>query len=147
MQGCGGNVFFKVHFSEAFLSKVYFCEMYPTCVSSKLCEFISLYVDIAGSGDPLYVAELYKCWFYGQKSSIRLILFAKVVYYMREGFKIPTIRIPTIIIPTRRDFNWVCRDFNWVRRDFNWVSRDFNWVGRDFNWVRRDFNWVRLWTL
>ena len=44
----------------------------------------SLYVDIAGSGDPLYVAELYKCWFYGQKSSIRLILFAKVVYYMRE---------------------------------------------------------------
>ena len=41
MQGCGGNVFFKVHFSEVFLSKVYFCEMYPTCVSSKLCEFIS----------------------------------------------------------------------------------------------------------
>ena len=65
----------------------------------------------------------------------------------REGFKIPTIRIPTIIIPTRRDFNWVRRDFNWVRRDFNWVSRDFNWVGRDFNWVRRDFNWVRLLTL
>ena len=25
-----------------YLSKVYFCEMYPTCVSSKLCEFISL---------------------------------------------------------------------------------------------------------
>ena len=23
-----------------YLSKVYFCEMYPTCVSSKLCEFI-----------------------------------------------------------------------------------------------------------
>ena len=43
-----------------------------------------MYVDIAGSGDPLYVLELYKCWFYGQKSSIRLILFAKVVYYMRE---------------------------------------------------------------
>ena len=43
MQGCGGNVFFKVHFSEVFLSKVHFCEMYPTCVSSKLCEFISLF--------------------------------------------------------------------------------------------------------
>ena len=25
-----------------YLSKVYFCEMYPTCVSSKLCEFILL---------------------------------------------------------------------------------------------------------
>ena len=57
-----------------------------------------------------------------------------------EGFKIPTIRNPTIIIPT-------CRDFNWVRRDFDWVRRDFNWVSRDFNWVRRDFNWVRLLTL
>ena len=34
MQGCGGNVFVKVHFSKVFLSKVYFC------VSSKLCEFI-----------------------------------------------------------------------------------------------------------
>ena len=31
---------FKVHFSEVFLSKVYFCKMYPTRVSSKLCEFI-----------------------------------------------------------------------------------------------------------
>ena len=29
-QGCEGYLFFKV----------YFCEMYPTCVSSKLCEFI-----------------------------------------------------------------------------------------------------------
>ena len=48
-----------------------------------LC-LLYLSVDIAGSGDPLYVAELYKCWFYGQTSSIRLILFAKVVYYMRE---------------------------------------------------------------
>ena len=26
--------------SEVYLSKVYFCEIYPTCVSSKLCEFI-----------------------------------------------------------------------------------------------------------
>ena len=26
--------------SKVYLSKVYFCEMYPTCVSSKLCEFI-----------------------------------------------------------------------------------------------------------
>ena len=26
--------------SEVYFSKVYFCEMYPTCVSSKLCEFI-----------------------------------------------------------------------------------------------------------
>ena len=43
---------------KVYSSKEYFCEMYPTCVSSKLCEFISLYVDIAGSGDPLYVAKL-----------------------------------------------------------------------------------------
>ena len=26
--------------SIVYLSKVYFCEMYMTCVSSKLCEFI-----------------------------------------------------------------------------------------------------------
>ena len=26
--------------SKVYLSKVYFCEMYPTCLSSKLCEFI-----------------------------------------------------------------------------------------------------------
>ena len=26
--------------SEVYLSKEYFCKMYPTCVSSKLCEFI-----------------------------------------------------------------------------------------------------------
>ena len=32
--------FFKVSFSKVYLSKVYSCEMYPTCVSSKLCEFI-----------------------------------------------------------------------------------------------------------
>ena len=80
-------------------------------------------------------------------TSLRIIGSVGFSAIDREGFKIPTIRIPTIIIPTRRDFNWVRRDFNWVRRDFNWVSRDFNWVGRDFNWVRRDFNWVRLLTL
>ena len=40
LRSSGGNVFFKVHFSEVFLSKVHFCEMYPTCVSSKLCELI-----------------------------------------------------------------------------------------------------------
>ena len=28
--------------SEVYLSKEYFCKMYPTCVSSKLCEFIVL---------------------------------------------------------------------------------------------------------
>ena len=26
--------------SEVYLSKEYFCKMYPTCVSSKLCKFI-----------------------------------------------------------------------------------------------------------
>ena len=29
-------------FSKVCLSKVYFCEMYPTCVSFKLCEFICI---------------------------------------------------------------------------------------------------------
>ena len=29
-----------MYFSKVCLSKMYFCEMYPTCVSSKLCEFI-----------------------------------------------------------------------------------------------------------
>ena len=32
--------YFPVYFSKVYLSKKYFCEMYPTCVSSKLCEFI-----------------------------------------------------------------------------------------------------------
>ena len=27
---------------QVYLSKEHFCEMYPTCVSSKLCEFILL---------------------------------------------------------------------------------------------------------
>ena len=27
--------------SKVYFFKVYFCKMYPTCVSSKLCEFIS----------------------------------------------------------------------------------------------------------
>ena len=29
-------------FPKVYLSKVHFCEMYPTCVSSKLCEFFCL---------------------------------------------------------------------------------------------------------
>ena len=91
------------------------------------------------------VVELVRAFLAG--SFYQVISITIMVMMLWEGFKIPTIRIPTIIIPTRRDFNWVRRDFNWVRRDFNWVSRDFNWVGRDFNWVRRDFNWVRLLTL
>ena len=28
---------------KVYLSKEYFCEMYPSCVSSKLCEFISIF--------------------------------------------------------------------------------------------------------
>ena len=50
------------------------------------CPAMSLYldVDIAGSGNPLYLADFYRCWFYGSKSSIRLILFAKMVSYMHE---------------------------------------------------------------
>ena len=30
------------HHHQVYFSKVYFCEMYPTCASSKLCEFIIL---------------------------------------------------------------------------------------------------------
>ena len=28
---------------KVYLSKEYYCEMYPNCVSSKLCEFIQIY--------------------------------------------------------------------------------------------------------
>ena len=35
------NVYLKASM-QVYLSKEYFCEMYPTCVSSKLCEFIKL---------------------------------------------------------------------------------------------------------
>ena len=40
----GSNVLQKyIHvFSKVYFPKLYFCEVYPTCVSSKLCEFISL---------------------------------------------------------------------------------------------------------
>ena len=31
---------------EVYLSKEYFCEMYPTCVSSKLCKFIFFNISI-----------------------------------------------------------------------------------------------------
>ena len=47
MQGCGAPevmYFLKCIFLKCFLSKVHFCEMYPTCVSSKLCEFIFLQI-------------------------------------------------------------------------------------------------------
>ena len=30
--------------SEMYLSKEYFCKMYPTCVSSRLCEFIQFWL-------------------------------------------------------------------------------------------------------
>ena len=30
--------------SEVYLSKEYFCKMYPTCVSSKLCKFIYIFL-------------------------------------------------------------------------------------------------------
>ena len=29
-----------MYFYEVYFPKLYFCEVYPTCVSSKLCEFI-----------------------------------------------------------------------------------------------------------
>ena len=35
------NVYLKASM-HVYLSKEYFCEIYPTCVSSKLCEFIKL---------------------------------------------------------------------------------------------------------
>ena len=38
--------------SEVYLSKEYFCEMYPTCMSSKLCEFICSFVK-AEEGKPI----------------------------------------------------------------------------------------------
>ena len=42
-----------------------------------------LSVDIAGSGDPLYVAELCNWHYYGQRRSIRLILFAKRAFHIQ----------------------------------------------------------------
>ena len=48
----------------------------------------------------------------------------------REDFKIPTFDIPAIIIPTSRDFNWVCRTIDWVYGDLNWVWRAFDWICR-----------------
>ena len=37
-----------------------------------------------------------------------------------EGFKIPTSKIPTIIIRSVRDFSCICKNYNWVCWDFNW---------------------------
>ena len=48
-----------------------------------LC-LLYLSIDIAESGDPLYVAELCKWHSYGQTRSIGLVLFAKIVFYMHE---------------------------------------------------------------
>ena len=42
-----------------------------------------LFGDIAGSGDPLYVAELCNWHYYGQRRSIRLILFAKRAFHIQ----------------------------------------------------------------
>ena len=37
---------------NVYLLKEYFCEMYPTCVSSKLCEFISHRMSFFKEGFP-----------------------------------------------------------------------------------------------
>ena len=42
-----------------------------------------LSVDIAGSGDPLYVAKLCNWHSYGQRRSIRLIFFAKKAFHIQ----------------------------------------------------------------
>ena len=50
---------------KVYLSKEYFCEMYPTCVSSKLCEFISFSQNIVFKGWlPLCVISIsvVVCW-------------------------------------------------------------------------------------
>ena len=50
---CSSNVYEGLNArSEVYLSKEYFCEMYPTCMSSKLCEFICSFVK-AEEGKPI----------------------------------------------------------------------------------------------
>ena len=39
VRACVCFIFPKCILSKVYFSKVYFCKMYPTCVSSKLCEF------------------------------------------------------------------------------------------------------------
>ena len=48
---------------KVYLSKEYFCEMYPTCVSSKLCEFIL--------SEPIPY-QLVLSWYIHQKESHQL---------------------------------------------------------------------------
>ena len=45
-----------------YLSKVYFCEMYPTCVSSKLCEFIDWQGHWRIVIDWFWLMQIYSDW-------------------------------------------------------------------------------------
>ena len=46
---------------KVYLSKEYYCEMYPTCVSSKLCEFIySHHEMLRGFTDTVIVLESFQ---------------------------------------------------------------------------------------
>ena len=49
-----------------------------------LLSLLHLSVDIAGSGNPLYVAELCKWHSYGQTRSFGLVLFAKKACYIQK---------------------------------------------------------------
>ena len=44
---------------KVYLSKEYFCQMYPTCVSSKLCEFIMTYISLKFLG---WQRQFRWCW-------------------------------------------------------------------------------------
>ena len=60
---------------EVYLSKEYFCKMYPTCVSSKICEFIYIF-HVSKILNPLLSSK-------AEKFSIR-----KLKFYIDPGYAI-----------------------------------------------------------
>ena len=58
------------------IETIYFLKAPETLADCPAMSFV-LSGDIAGSGDPLYVAELCNWHYYGQRRSIRLIFFGK----------------------------------------------------------------------
>ena len=99
------NVYERLNgWSKVYLSKEYFCEMYPTCVSSKLCEFIN----------SIWCPYRYNTW-------LKSDLFWKLIamYY------IMTLLISSVNFKRPQDLiNYTCG--NYPKRDRRYVDIQTN---------------------
>ena len=68
---------------KVYLSKEYFCKMYPTCVSSKLCEFISSCFKFNESENNCFGYKLSEVKEAQAAASLELILRERKIFQIR----------------------------------------------------------------